>query len=81
VTKFDPALILARCNPDVRPRWDDIIPRCTDDDLPRCPLWDGKRCAATGSRPESICEPMVEEVTMLLDQRIRANLQRNRERP
>lgn len=33
------------------------IPWCTDDG---CPLYDGKRCRATGFKPSNICEPAVE---------------------
>jgi hypothetical protein len=41
------------------PRWDDNIPKCSEDD---CPMFDGKRCDELGHRPSLICEPAVREI-------------------
>ena len=41
------------------PRWDDSVPRCSEDD---CPMFDGKRCEELGHRPSSLCEPAVSEI-------------------
>jgi len=35
------------------------LPRCTREG---CPAYDGKRCELTGYRPESLCEPAVQEI-------------------
>lgn len=39
------------------------VPGCTEDE---CALYDGKRCRATGFRPSSICEPVVERMAVML---------------
>lgn len=44
---------------DVRPEWTKAIPTCPADSR-KCPLFDGKRCQATGFRARWICEPAVE---------------------
>jgi hypothetical protein len=46
-------------DPDVRPRMDDGVPRCDEDD---CPSFDGKRCSQTGFRPGEFCEPALREM-------------------
>ena len=62
-------LAVARCVPDdgVQPRphwWDSGEPACVDN----CPLHDGKRCKLTGHRPRGLCEPVVEQMAMMLDE-------------
>lgn len=43
-------------DPDVRPTYDERgLPLCVDS----CPNYDGKRCKATGFRPDRFCEPML----------------------
>jgi hypothetical protein len=45
-----------------KPVWADGIPLCDGS----CPLYDGKRCAATGFRPRGICEPVVAQMSRML---------------
>lgn len=43
-------------DPGVVPTWDERgLPLCDDS----CPSFDGKRCKATGFRPDRFCEPML----------------------
>lgn len=47
------------------PSWErGDVPACAED----CVLYDGKRCRATGFRPSSICEPVVERMAELLSE-------------
>ncbi len=41
----------------------DGVPHCTYDE---CPLYDGKRCRGTGSRPSGVCEPAVADMASLI---------------
>ncbi len=41
------------------------IPHCSQDE---CPLFDGKRCRATGFRAAGVCEPAVEQAFEDLEQ-------------
>lgn len=48
---------------DVRPTLDkNGVPCCAREE---CPSYDGKRCSATGFRPDGICEPAVIEMAAL----------------
>ncbi len=39
------------------------VPYCSE----QCPHHDGKRCRLTGGRPQAICEPAVEAMSVLLE--------------
>lgn len=43
---------------DVRPRMVEGLPECDD----ACPNHDGKRCRATGFRPDRFCEPALDRL-------------------
>ena len=45
------------------PQWDGSgVPFCSEE----CPHHDGKRCRLLGSRPDSICEPVVTQMAKAL---------------
>lgn len=48
---------------DVRPNFDRDVPVCAEEG---CPSYDGKRCAATGFRPDGLCEPFVIQMARVL---------------
>lgn len=49
-----------------RPRWTTGgVPCCSESD---CPMYDGKRCYALGTRPDTICEPVVISMAARLDE-------------
>ena len=43
----------------IQPEWDGNVPNCA---MYNCGSYDGKRCMATGFRPDSICEPATENI-------------------
>ena len=45
---------------DVQPEWDEnMVPQCSES----CKSHDGKRCELLGYRPDSVCEPMVTQLS------------------
>lgn len=52
------------CDPPARVDWFEDTPVCGRE---ACPQYDGKHCRAMGFRPDRICEPVVGEMTRMLD--------------
>lgn len=49
-----------KANDDPRPEFSGKLPLCSADD---CPNYDGKRCHLTGFRPDTYCEPVLNEMS------------------
>lgn len=48
---------------DATPNWIGGVPLCTD----ACPHYDGKRCRVLGMRAPDLCEPVVVQMSRMLD--------------
>ena len=48
---------------NISPYWPGLLPYCS---YSECSMYDGKRCQLIGSTPDNFCEPVLNEIVLLV---------------